>query len=163
MATLHSLHTFTQRRSGGRDEPEDLRQLRREHQSSLATLKELFAEWTEEDLLYALQDAGGEVETTIIRISEGHATQWGEVKGKKKTPKPKSASEQQQFRSSSQRGGFTGRGRGDGTRGGRGGSTRGGARAQNGDRPARASKSESETAAIAEPTPSDAGAVEKTD
>lgn len=43
----------------------------------------------------------------------GHATQWGEVKGKKKTPKPKSATEKQEFRSSnSQRGGFAGRGRG---------------------------------------------------
>ena len=68
MATLHS--STTQRRPG-KDEPEDLRQLRQDHGGSLATLKELFADWTEEDLLYAIQDAGGDVELAILRISEG--------------------------------------------------------------------------------------------
>ncbi|KAF9086293.1 RNAPII degradation factor, partial [Mortierella sp. AD031] len=104
MATFYS--NSTQRR---KDEPEDLRQLRQEHGSSLSTLKELFADWSEEDLLYAIQDAGGDLESAILRISDGHATQWGEVKGKKKTPKPKTTSEKQDFRSSnSQRGGFAG-------------------------------------------------------
>lgn len=75
MATFHSSNTH--RRPSGRDEPEDLRQLRKEHGGSLATLKELFADWTEEDLLYAIQDAGGDVELTIIRISEGNgAVSW---------------------------------------------------------------------------------------
>jgi hypothetical protein len=63
--------TSTQRRSGGKDEPEDLRHLRREHGGSLSTLKELFADWSEEDLLYAIQDAGGDVEAAILRISDG--------------------------------------------------------------------------------------------
>ncbi|KAG0331567.1 hypothetical protein BG000_010775, partial [Podila horticola] len=133
MTTYHSTITFTQKpRPGGKDEPEDLRQLRKVHGSSLATLKELFADWTEEDLLYAIQDAGGDLEVAILRISDGHASQWGEVKGKKKTPKPKAAPERSEFRT--QRGGFADRGsRGrDATRGGRGGSTRGAPRAQNG-------------------------------
>ncbi|KAF9301413.1 hypothetical protein BGZ74_006749 [Mortierella antarctica] len=134
MTTYHSTITFTQKpRPGGKDEPEDLRQLRKVHGSSLATLKELFADWTEEDLLYAIQDAGGDLEVAILRISDGHATQWGEVKGKKKTPKPKAAPERSEFRT--QRGGFAdrgSRGRTDATRGGRGGSTRGAPRAQNG-------------------------------
>ncbi|KAF9086536.1 hypothetical protein BGX29_001348, partial [Mortierella sp. GBA35] len=138
--------TSTQRRPSGKDEPEDLRRLRREHGGSLATLKELFADWSEEDLLYAIQDAGGDVEAAILRISEGLVTQWGEVKGKKKTPKPKTAHE---FRGPSQRGGFAdrgSRGRGDGFRGGRGGSTRGAPRAQNGgDRNTRPAKTEDET------------------
>ncbi|KAF9998347.1 hypothetical protein BGZ80_006805, partial [Entomortierella chlamydospora] len=127
--------TSSQRRPGGKDEPEDLRQLRREHGGSLATLKELFPDWTEEDLLYAIQDAGGDVNLATLRISEGHATQWGEVKGKKKTQKPKTTT-------SSQRGGFAdrgSRGRGDGFRGGRGGSTRGTSR-QTGDRQGRSTK-----------------------
>ncbi|KAG0364587.1 RNAPII degradation factor [Gamsiella multidivaricata] len=146
MATLHSSNT--QRRHGGKDEPEDLRQLRKEHGGSLATLKELFADWTEEDLLYAIQDANGDVELAILRISEGHASQWGEVKGKKKTPKPKIASEKQEFRTSnSQRGGFAGRGRGDGFRGGRGGATRGAPRALNGgDRSGRPFKADTTAA-----------------
>ncbi|KAF9900389.1 RNAPII degradation factor [Linnemannia zychae] len=141
--------TSTQRRPSGKDEPEDLRHLRREHGGSLSTLKELFADWSEEDLLYAIQDAGGDVEAAILRISDGHATQWGEVKGKKKTPKPKATYDRQEFRPS-QRGGFAdrgSRGRGDGSRGGRGGSTRGAPRAQNGgDRSTRPPKTESDEA-----------------
>ncbi|KAF8981265.1 hypothetical protein BGZ46_003073 [Entomortierella lignicola] len=145
MASIHNSNTH--RRSGGKDEPEDLRQLRQQHGGSLATLKELFADWTEEDLLYAIQDASGDIELAILRISEGHASQWGEVKGKKKTPKPKSASEKQEFRTSnSQRGGFAGRGRGDSFRGGRGGATRGAPRTLNGgDRNGRPVKSEAVT------------------
>ncbi|KAI1307057.1 RNAPII degradation factor [Mortierella claussenii] len=131
--TFHS--TISQRRPSGKDEPEDLRQLRREHGGSLATLKELFADWTEEDLLYAIQDAGGDVNLATLRISEGHATQWGEVKGKKKATKPKTTADKYDSRANSQRGGFAdrgSRGRGDGFRGGRGGSSRGVSRA-NGD------------------------------
>lgn len=72
MTTHHSTMTFTQKpRLGGKDEPEDLRQLRKTHGSSLATLKELFADWTEEDLLYAIQDASGDLEVAILRISDG--------------------------------------------------------------------------------------------
>ncbi|KAF8926887.1 hypothetical protein BGZ47_002488, partial [Haplosporangium gracile] len=140
MATFYSNNT---RR---KDEPEDLRQLRQAHGRSLSTLKELFTEWSEEDLLYAIQDAGGDLESTILRISDGHATQWGEVKGKKKTPKPKTTTEKQDFRSSnSQRGGFAGRGRGDSFRGGRGGATRGAPRALNGgDRNGRPAKTETD-------------------
>jgi hypothetical protein len=65
MATFYSNNT---RR---KDEPEDLRQLRQAHGSSLSTLKELFADWSEEDLLYAIQDAGGDLESAILRISDG--------------------------------------------------------------------------------------------
>ncbi|KAF9399168.1 hypothetical protein BGX21_006709 [Mortierella sp. AD011] len=71
----------------------------------------------------------------VVLSSLGHATQWGEVKGKKKTQKPKTTT-------SSQRGGFAdrgSRGRGDGFRGGRGGSTRGTSR-QAGDRQGRSTK-----------------------
>ncbi|KAG0055753.1 hypothetical protein BGZ83_007478 [Gryganskiella cystojenkinii] len=130
--------THTQRRPGGKDEPDDLRKLRQDHRADLATLKELFADWTDEDLLYAIQDAGGDIELAIVRISDGLVTQWGEVKGKKKTPKPKSTTfDRHDSRFGSQRGGHSdrgSRGRGDGFRGGRGGSTRGAHRGQNGDR-----------------------------
>lgn len=65
MATFYSNNT---RR---KDEPEDLRHLRQAHGGSLSTLKELFADWSEEDLLYAIQDAGGDLESAILRISDG--------------------------------------------------------------------------------------------
>ncbi|KAG0036413.1 hypothetical protein BGZ82_004216 [Podila clonocystis] len=150
--TSHSNNSFSQKsRSGAKDEPEDLRQLRQAHGGSLATLRELFADWTEEDLLYSIQESGGDLELTILRISDGHATQWGEVKGKKKTPKPKSAPEKQEFRSNS-RGGFAARGRGDGTRGGRGGATRGAPRTQNGGDRARPVKSDQETVVASDAT-----------
>ncbi|CAO3573487.1 unnamed protein product [Mortierella alpina] len=159
MATFHS---NSQRR---KDEPEDLRHLRQEHGASLVTLKELFADWTEEDLLYAIQHAGGDLELTILRISDGHATQWGEVKGKKKTPKTKTASEKQEFRSSnSQRGGFAGRGRGDSSRGGRGGATRGAPRALNGgDRNGLPIKAETEITAVSDQSQNEIPSAEKTE
>ncbi|KAG2232952.1 hypothetical protein INT48_008045 [Thamnidium elegans] len=61
----------------------DFKKLKSKYNSQLSTLKELFTEWTEEDLLFTLQDADGDLELAIDRISEGHASQWGEVKTKK--------------------------------------------------------------------------------
>ncbi|KAI8340427.1 hypothetical protein BD560DRAFT_428136 [Blakeslea trispora] len=61
----------------------DLKKLKSKYASQLATLKELFTDWTDDDLVVTLQDADGDLELTIDRISEGHASQWGEVKTKK--------------------------------------------------------------------------------
>ncbi|KAL9545580.1 hypothetical protein MBANPS3_007082 [Mucor bainieri] len=61
----------------------DLKKLKSKYNSQLSTLKELFTEWTDDDLLFTLQDADGDLELAIDRISEGHASQWGEVKTKK--------------------------------------------------------------------------------
>ncbi|KAG2192996.1 hypothetical protein INT47_002547 [Mucor saturninus] len=61
----------------------DFKKLKSKYTSQLSTLRELFTEWTEEDLLFTLQDADGDLELAIDRISEGHASQWGEVKTKK--------------------------------------------------------------------------------
>lgn len=61
----------------------DLKKLKSKYSSQLSTLKELFTEWTDDDLLFTLQDADGDLELAIDRISEGHANQWGEVKTKK--------------------------------------------------------------------------------
>lgn len=53
------------------DDSEEVRKLRAKYADKLALLRELFPDWTDEDLLYALQDAGGEVELAVGRISEG--------------------------------------------------------------------------------------------
>jgi hypothetical protein len=37
----------------------------------LPTLKELFPDWTDEDLVSALEDASGDLENAIERITEG--------------------------------------------------------------------------------------------
>lgn len=58
-------------------------------------------------LFYVLGNDGS-LTNHIYRHHLGHASQWGEVKGKKKTPKPKTAPERSEFRS--QRGGFADRG-----------------------------------------------------
>jgi len=46
-------------------------------------LSELFPTWSDEDLLFVLQESGGEVELAVGRISEGHAEQFASVKSKK--------------------------------------------------------------------------------
>lgn len=52
-------------------ESDEVRQLRSKYQSKLATAKELFPDWTDEDVLYAIHDANGDVEVAIVRMSEG--------------------------------------------------------------------------------------------
>lgn len=57
-------------RSSG-SEQNDLKQLKSKYGSKLATLKELFVDWTDDDLLFAIQDADGDLELAVDRISEG--------------------------------------------------------------------------------------------
>ncbi|MCJ1466597.1 RNAPII degradation factor [Pseudocyphellaria aurata] len=107
----------------------ELGQLKRMYATKLSTMKEMFPDWTDEDLVFALQETDGNLENTIERISEGNISQWGEVK--KKT---KDRSQSKIKDSSTPLGDMTngsnraGRGRGglEGARGGRGrGSERG--------------------------------------
>ncbi|EGG11513.1 uncharacterized protein MELLADRAFT_115287, partial [Melampsora larici-populina 98AG31] len=65
------------------DEPEELKMIRKKHGQKLATIRELFPTWTDEDLLMALNEASGDLELAATRISEGLAEQWGSVKSKK--------------------------------------------------------------------------------
>ena len=46
--------------------------------SSLIQLTEVFPSWSQEDLLNALNEAGGDVYVAISRISEGHVSQWSD-------------------------------------------------------------------------------------
>lgn len=69
------------------DDTEAVRNLRAKYADKLALLREMFSDWTDEDLLFALQDAGGEVELAVGRISEGHAEQFNSVKSKKQVKK----------------------------------------------------------------------------
>lgn len=120
----------------------EIGQLKLKYATELPTLKELFSDWTDEDLVFALEDANGVLETAIEHISEGNASQWGEVKKKttdrsrskaKDVPKPQTTGGETvplTSRGGRGRGGFEGRGgraRGDRGRGGRGGRV-GGAR-----------------------------------
>jgi len=56
------------------DEPEDqgeIGELKKQFSSELSILKELFPDWTDVDLVFALQETNGDVTNTIDRISEG--------------------------------------------------------------------------------------------
>lgn len=52
-------------------ESDESRELKTKYRSQLSTLRELFPDWTDEDLVFALQEASGDLDVTIARISEG--------------------------------------------------------------------------------------------
>lgn len=71
------------------DEDGDVGQLRQQFGDSLETIKAIFPDWSDADILYALQENDGDVELVATRISEGSISQWGEVSKPKKVTKPK--------------------------------------------------------------------------
>ncbi|KAK2767791.1 RNAPII degradation factor [Arachnomyces sp. PD_36] len=110
----------------------DIGHLKKKYSESLPMLKELFPDWKDEDIVFALEDADGDMAQAAERITEGNVSQWGEVK-KKNTDRSRSKAKDAQpapaesstsaIRGGRGRGGFEGRGRarGDRGRGGRGG------------------------------------------
>lgn len=50
-------------------------QLKRQYAESLKTLKEMFPDWTDEDIVFALQEEQGDVQATATRMSEGSCLQ----------------------------------------------------------------------------------------
>ncbi|KAJ1819335.1 RNAPII degradation factor [Coemansia sp. RSA 2675] len=65
------------------DEAAEFKILRNKHLSSLRILNEMYPDWTDADLLSAIEEANGDLTTTIDHITEGFASQWGEVKSRK--------------------------------------------------------------------------------
>ncbi|KAJ9214451.1 hypothetical protein DTO166G4_3855 [Paecilomyces variotii] len=115
------------------DDEGDIGQLKKKYSNELPALRELFEDWTEDDLVFALEDSNGDLESAIERITEGNVSQWGEVKKKTTADRSRSKVKEAQShqpetttastRGGRGRGGFEGRGRGRGDRGrgGRGG------------------------------------------
>ncbi|KAG4304606.1 hypothetical protein PORY_001999 [Pneumocystis oryctolagi] len=66
--------------------------LKAQYHRQLASCRELFPDWTEEDILYVIKEASGDFEVAVARISEGRVGKWGEVKkkGKDKSKKQES-------------------------------------------------------------------------
>ncbi|CEH13048.1 Ubiquitin system component Cue [Ceraceosorus bombacis] len=73
------------------DDTDETRALRQKYGDKLGLLKELFADWSDEDLLSVLSQSGGEIELAVGRISEGHAEQFSSVKSKNARKKETSA------------------------------------------------------------------------
>lgn len=119
-------------------EADEVKELRSKYGPvAITQVKELFPDWKDEDILFAIQEAHGDLNLAIFRISEGQANQWSDTvtkakKSKKDTPTtPLSSSTnvvQSPFAGPGRGGGaIRGRGGFDATRGGRGGSRGGGA------------------------------------
>ena len=45
--------------------------MKQRYSQQLALLKDMFPDWTDVDLLFALQETDGDISTTIERITEG--------------------------------------------------------------------------------------------
>jgi hypothetical protein len=52
----------------------ELGELKRRYASQLSTLKELFPDWTDVDLVLAMEESDGDLQATIEKISEGERT-----------------------------------------------------------------------------------------
>jgi hypothetical protein len=52
----------------------ELAELKKRYQGQLSMLKELFPDWTDADLVLAIEDSDGDLERTIEKISEGEWT-----------------------------------------------------------------------------------------
>ncbi|KAK4153488.1 hypothetical protein C8A00DRAFT_33779 [Chaetomidium leptoderma] len=113
-------------------------ELKRQYGSRVEVIQEMFPDWSEVDILFALRETEGDEDLAVTRIAEGTISQWDEVsKPKKERTRPKakadtfttttgdSAPAGTPRNARSGRGADSGRGRGRATeRGGRGG-TRG--------------------------------------
>lgn len=67
-----STHTTrTSNNKGSFAEQNDLKKLKSKYSAKLPTLKVLFSDWSDDDLLFVLEEANGDLDLTIDRISEG--------------------------------------------------------------------------------------------
>jgi len=57
--------------AGSFDDQSGLGAIKKQYRSELDTLKEFFPDWSDEDLVYALQERNGDLQTTIEDITEG--------------------------------------------------------------------------------------------
>ncbi|KAI1840587.1 hypothetical protein JX266_013191 [Neoarthrinium moseri] len=113
------------------DEDGDVSQLRKQYGDKVETLQSIFSDWSDADIVYALQETDGDVEVAATRISEGTISQWGEVSKPKKTTKPKAKDSAPSTGLTESSGNSrTARGGREGARGGRG--ARGSDRARGG-------------------------------
>jgi CUE domain len=49
----------------------EIGELKMRHGSKVSTVRELFPDWTDEDVVFALEETGGDLESTIERITNG--------------------------------------------------------------------------------------------
>ncbi|QIW94794.1 hypothetical protein AMS68_000312 [Peltaster fructicola] len=118
------------------DDQGELGDMKRKYTAQLPVLKDMFADWNDVDLLFALQESDGDLAATVDKISQGNVSQFSEVKKNKDRARSRVKEEPTTTPSDKPVGSIRGRGRGglEGTRG-RGG--RGSDRGRGGHRGAR--------------------------
>ncbi|KAH9844850.1 CUE domain [Teratosphaeria destructans] len=116
----------------------ELGEMKKKYAAELSMLKDMFPDWTDTDLVFALQESDGDITSTVDKITQGNVSQFAEVKKPKdrarskvkEEPATAGAADKPSMRGGRGRGGFEsargGRGRGadrgrGGFRGGRGG------------------------------------------
>jgi hypothetical protein len=63
--------TTTNNNKNKNNSANDLRSLRSNYRTSLPSLTELFPDWSQDDLLFVMDECQGDLDLAITRISEG--------------------------------------------------------------------------------------------
>ena len=118
------------------DDQGEIGEMKKKYSSELSMLRDMFPDWTDVDLVFALDEANGDLPSTVDLITEGNVSQFAEVKKPKDRARSKAA-DGFSTAGATDKPAFAargGRGRGglESTRGGRGG--RGSDRARGGFR-----------------------------
>ncbi|KAK4619535.1 hypothetical protein CLAFUW4_11307 [Fulvia fulva] len=116
----------------------EIGEMKKKYATELPMLRDMFTGWTDTDLVFALEESGGDLSAAVEKISQGSVSQFAEVKKPKDRARSK-AKEEPSTAGAADKVGFAargGRGRGgfDSTRGSRG---RGADRGRGGFRGAR--------------------------
>ncbi|KAK5169876.1 RNAPII degradation factor [Saxophila tyrrhenica] len=61
----------------------ELGEMKKKYASELSMLKDMFPDWTDVDLVFALQEADGDIPSTVDKITQGNVSQFAEVKSAK--------------------------------------------------------------------------------
>ncbi|SCN75101.1 uncharacterized protein FFM5_01151 [Fusarium fujikuroi] len=74
---------------GAFEDEGDFGELRKQYGDKTSVIREMFPDWSEADVLFALQETNGDENEAVTRIAEGTISQWGEVSKPKKASRAK--------------------------------------------------------------------------
>ncbi|CAG7561535.1 unnamed protein product [Fusarium equiseti] len=74
---------------GAFEDEGDFGELRKQYGEKTSVIREMFPDWSEADVLFALQETDGDENEAVTRIAEGTVSQWGEVSKPKKASRAK--------------------------------------------------------------------------
>ncbi|GAO18110.1 uncharacterized protein UV8b_02930 [Ustilaginoidea virens] len=74
---------------GAFEDEGEFAELRKQYGDKTSVIREMFPDWSEADVLFALQETNGDENEAVARIAEGTISQWGEVSKTKKTTRTK--------------------------------------------------------------------------